>query len=233
MKVKLVATTNIEEDYIHHLMSVHGSESTAKEFMANVNKPEGLMMYIARVSSPKQSNPNYDKLLKYCAKHGHWSVFEQIDATFEVETSRAIATQILRHRSATFQEFSQRYSKVNMGFELYEARSQDTKNRQNSVDDMSDEDKQWFKEAQEKVWNTAYTTYCEALDKGIAKELSRFLLPGNTKTRLYMKNNLRNWLHYVNLRSANGTQEEHAEIAREIGRLLKLKFPVFGTLLEI
>jgi thymidylate synthase (FAD) len=224
MKVKLVSKTQIAQSYLEELMK--SAQEGDKEFIQNVQGPEALMTYIARVSSKSQKNPSYEGLLKYCMKHGHWSVFEQVNLTFEIETSRAIAAQILRHRSSCFQEFSQRYSKVDMGIEVYPARSQDLKNRQNSNDDMSDEDKQWFKEAQEKNYQRSFGYYCEALDRGIAKEQARFLLPQGIKTKLYMTNNVRNFIHYINLRSENGSQKEHADIAIKMKEILCEELPV-------
>ena len=231
MEVKLVSKTKISDSYLQSLMSSCTEED--KEFIKNIQGPEALMAYIARVSSPtNQKNSSYAGLLKYCMKHGHFSVFEQVSATFEITTSRAISAQILRHRSFVFQEFSQRYSKVDMGIEMYEARSQDLKNRQNSNDDMSDEDKQWFKEAQEKVSQVCNTLYSEALDRNIAKEQSRFLLPLNTKTRLFMTGNIRNWVHYINLRSSNGSQKEHCDIANKMKEIMIKEFPIVSEAME-
>lgn len=224
MKVKLVSMTQIDDDYYHELMK--SVENNNFEFIENIKGPEALMAYVARVSSKDQTNSNYAKLLGYCAKHGHWSVFETVDATFEIETSRAIAQQILRHRSFTFQEFSQRYAKVELGFEVYEARRQDTKNRQNSINDMDQADREWFREAQQHVNQAAFNYYCEALDRGVAKEQARFLLPLSTRTKIYMKGALRSWIHYVDLRGGNGTQKEHQDIALEIKSILGRKFPV-------
>jgi thymidylate synthase (FAD) len=148
----------------------------------------------------------------------------------EIKTSRAIAAQILRHRSFTFQEFSQRYAaafdKIN-----YEARRQDNKNRQNSIDDMSDMDKLWFQVAQDKIWNEAKKVYDEALERGIAKEQARFLLPLNTATTIYMSGSVRSWIHYIQLRAGNGTQKEHADIAHECKRILATKLPDVGNAL--
>lgn len=188
--------------------------------------PEDLIAYVARVSNPsnQMSLETAPKLLKYCIKHKHWSVFETVNITFEITTSRGIAAQILRHRSFCFQEFSQRYSKVSE-CEVYPARRQDVKNKQNSIDDMSEDDQNWFKEAQEHVWQVTSNLYQEGLDKGIAKEQMRFLLPLNTQTTLYMTGNLRNWLHYVDLRAAVETQLEHREIALAIKAELKKQFP--------
>lgn len=210
MTVKPIAVTK-------PLIKSKGKELSADELMA----------YVARVSNPKnQSNlDTMPKLLNYCASHKHWSVFEQADLTVEIKTSRAIAQQILRHRSFTFQEFSQRYAEA-QNFDIYEARRQDTKNRQNSVDDLSDEVKQWFDDAQSEVIVLANNKYAEALDKGIAKECARFLLPLNTSTTLYMKGNVRSWVHYIELRSANGTQKEHQEIALAIKDIFIEQFPM-------
>lgn len=224
MRVKLVSQTKISDSYLVELMQAATEDD--KDFVKNVQGSEALMAYIARVSSPTQKNPSYEGLLGYCAKHGHWSVFEQINVTFEIETSRAIAQQILRHRSFVFQEFSQRYAKVDMGFELCEARRQDNKNRQNSISDMSQEDCEWFKAAQEKVWETSYKLYSEAVERGVAREQSRFLLPLNTTTKLYMTGNLRNWIHYIDVRGGKGTQQEHADIANAIKDILIREFPI-------
>lgn len=187
---------------------------------------EKTMLYCARVSNPANQNSENTKLLDYCIKHGHWSVFEMAHMTVEIETSRAIAAQILRHRSFSFQEFSQRYAEVpEDGFEFYEARRQDVKNRQNSVDDMSDEVKLWFREQQERVVEVSREAYRKALSFGIAKEQARFLLPLNTKTKLYMTGSVRSWLHYLELRTGNGTQKEHKDIADAISRIFCEQFP--------
>lgn len=188
---------------------------------------EKTLLYIARVSNPKNQNSENTKLLDYCIKHQHWSVFEMADMIVEIETSRAISAQILRHRSFTFQEFSQRYATA-QGFEIYKARSQDTKNRQNSIDDMSEQDKEWFERAQDMIQSSANHLYNEALDRGIAKEQARFLLPMSTSTKLYMKGNLRSWITYLDLRTANGTQLEHQDIANEIKKLFIEQFPIIS-----
>jgi thymidylate synthase (FAD) len=193
--------------------------------------PEQLIEYTARVSNPagqEKLNTSF-KLLKYLIENNHISPLEMVDFTVEIETSRAIAAQILRHWSFSFQEFSQRYAQASEYVE-YEARRQDTKNRQNSIDDMSDEDKLWFTEAQLKVWTTSKDLYDQALEKGIAKEQARFLLPLNTKTRLYMKANIRDWYFYLKLRSGNGTQMEHMDIAQTIiDQIFKVYFPVIAS----
>lgn len=189
------------------------------------------MMYCARVSNPKNQDSDNPKLLGYCIKHGHWSIFEQANMTVEIETSRAISAQILRHRSFCFQEFSQRYSQV-LEFMKYPARSQDTKNRQNSVDDMSKDDKLWFDIAQDMINQHSMDLYKQALEKGIAKEQARFLLPLSSKTRLYMSGNVRSWIHWINLRTGNGTQKEHADIAKNIQRIFSENFPITAKALD-
>lgn len=228
MEVRLVAKTEIDPDYLQYLLKEHAGEDGFDEFFKAVQKPEGLMVYVARVSSPNQTNPEYSKLLEYCAKHGHWSVFEQVDVSFEIVTSRAIAQQILRHRSFCFQEFSQRYAKASMGFETYEARRQDVKNRQNSLDDLDGETKDWFLDQQEYIQEQAMTAYEAALKLGIAKEQARFLLPLGVKTKLYMKGSLRSWIHYLQVRTEAGTQKEHRDIANAIGEELIKKFPTLA-----
>jgi thymidylate synthase (FAD) len=223
--VKLVSTTKTEKDFIDDILASY-SGSEREELEDVLQREEGLLTYCARVSSPNQDNPRYEGLLKYCMKHGHWSVFEMADMTVEIVTSRGISPQILRHRSFSFQEFSQRYAAVgDSGLIVYEARRQDDKNRQNSIDDVSEEDRQWFRDAQQQVWDLSYSFYEEALSKGIAKECARFLLPLNTKTKLYMKGSIRSWLHYIDLRCKNGTQLEHAEIAEAIKDIFSKKFP--------
>jgi len=187
---------------------------------------QDIIAYVARVSNPNNQT-NFgtgSKLINYCITNDHWSIFEHAFVTVEIKTSRAIAAQILRHRSFTFQEFSQRYAaafdKVN-----YEARRQDSKNRQNSIDDMSDIDKIWFQVAQDAVWNKAKELYDDALARGIAKEQARFLLPLNTATTLYMSGSVRSWIHYIQLRAGNGTQKEHADIAIACREIISGRFP--------
>jgi thymidylate synthase (FAD) len=187
---------------------------------------EELISFVARVSNPSNQN-NFEtapKLISYLIKNNHWSPFEHAFMTLEIETSRAIAAQILRHRSFTFQEFSQRYAEVTE-FMLHEPRRQDVKNRQNSVDDLPAKDVDWFLNAAIGVNTTAEALYQEALRRGIAKECARFLLPLGTKTKLYMTGPVRSWVHYIDLRSANGTQLEHKEIALEAREIFKKEFP--------
>lgn len=188
---------------------------------------EKTIMYTARVSNPNNQTSTNPKLLEYCIKHGHWSIFEMANMCVEIETSRAIAAQILRHRSFSFQEFSQRYAEA-LGFEEYPARRQDQKNRQNSIDDMSEEDKQWFKDAQHQIRGVSWNLYLEALRRGVAKEQARFLLPLSTKTKLYMNGSIRSWLHYLDLRCANGTQLEHKEIADSIKAIFIKELPIIA-----
>lgn len=186
---------------------------------------EQTMAYCARVSNPdNQSNPNVARLLAYCIKHGHWSVFEQANMIIEINTSRAIAPQILRHRSFSFQEFSQRYSKADH-FVPFRARRQDLKNKQNSIDDIDEETQNWFAQAQKDIWDFAFSRYGEALEKGIAKESARALLPLNTATRLYMNGTVRSWIHYIQLRANVDTQLEHRRIAEECRRIFSEQLP--------
>lgn len=185
---------------------------------------EKTILFCARVSNPANQTSENTGLLNYCIKHGHWSVFEMADMTVEIETSRAISAQILRHKSFFFQEFSQRYAEA-QGFETYEARRQDSKNRQNSIDDMPQADKDWFDRAQDSVQALSNHLYKEALDRGVAKEQARFLLPMSTTTKLYMKGSIRSWIHYLDLRCGNGTQLEHQEIANEIKKSFVQHFP--------
>jgi thymidylate synthase (FAD) len=209
--------------------------------LISVSKPadpnmssEDLMVYTARVSSPQnQANLNTGaRLLRYCMKNGHWSVFEQADMTVEIETSRAISAQILRHRSFSFQEFSQRYAEVT-GFEIYPARRQDQKNRQNSTDDLPEFTKEWFIAAQESIQRHARQLYEDALKSGVAKECARFLLPMSATTRLYMKGSVRSWIHYFKVRGDPSTQQEHREIAQAIQeQLFNPAFPTTAAALE-
>jgi thymidylate synthase (FAD) len=185
---------------------------------------EDNILYCARVSSNDQNSKN-TKLLNYCIKHGHWSIFEMANMCIEIETSRAISAQILRHRSFSFQEFSQRYSKVAEIME-YPARSQDLKNRQNSIDDMAQEDKDWFLKAQQDIAMKATNLYQQALDKGVAKEQARMLLPMSSKTKLYMNGTVRSWIHYLNLRCGNGTQLEHQQIAEDCKAIFSEQLPI-------
>ena len=192
---------------------------------SDVRTLEGLIAYCARVSNPEnqQLNENSDKLIKYLMKHQHWSPLEMVNVCMEIETTRDIARQMLRHRSFSFQEFSQRYADPTneLSFELREARLQDVKNRQNSTEIDDDELKETWVWQQKQVIDAAKRAYNWAITNGIAKEQARAVLPeGNTVSRLYMNGTIRSWVHYIDLRSANGTQKEHMNVAQECGRVL-------------
>ena len=191
----------------------------------------GLVAYCARVSNPSNqlNSETNEKLVKYLIKHQHWSPLEMVSACLEINTTRDIAHQIVRHRSFSFQEFSQRYANPKeMGdmFEYSEARLQDTKNRQNSIETDSAEVQIFWEESQREVIRLAEKEYKKAIKMGIAKEIARKILPeGLTKTRLYMNGTLRSWVHYIDLRSANGTQKEHMEIAKACAEVISKIFP--------
>ena len=197
---------------------------------------EKLMAYVARVSNPKnQDNDKFAGLLKYCIQHGHWSVFEQAFMTVEINTTRGLAAQILRHRSFTYQEFSQRYADSSMlGNEipLPELRRQDDKNRQNSIDDVDPLVVQDFNAKMQKHFVDGMKLYKEMLDAGIAKECARFVLPLATPTRIYMTGSVRSWIHYINLRSAHGTQKEHMNVAEGIRSVFTEQFPTVSEALD-
>lgn len=204
--------------------------SITQPTVEGVHTAEELIAYTARVSNPSNqlNNLTAPKLIKYLIDNKHYSPLEQADVGVEIETSRGIAPQILRHWSFSFQEFSQRYAEVQEHI-VYPARRQDKKNRQNSVDDMSDDDQKWFEFAQNAVWDYSYQMYKDALTRGIAKEQARFLLPLNTKTKIYMKGNLRDWIFYLNLRKGSGTQKEHMDIANAIiNEIFAPNFPVIS-----
>ena len=190
---------------------------------------EKQMGYIARVSNPNnQSNPAVAGLLGYCIKHGHWSVFEQAHMTVEIETTRGIAAQILRHRSFTFQEFSQRYANTNLLGEIPvpDLRSQDLKNRQNSNDDIPEEQTKRLQDQIKRYFAEGIDLYNELIREGLAKECARFVLPLETQTRIYMTGSVRSWIHYIDLRSAHGTQKEHMDIVKEVRDIFKKEFPI-------
>jgi len=192
--------------------------------------------YVARVSNPKnQDNPKVAGLLKYCIKHGHWSVFEQAHMTVEISTTRGLAAQILRHRSFTYQEFSQRYADSSMlakEIPLPALRRQDDKNRQNSIDDIDPLMQQDFEIKMQRHFVDGMKLYKEMLEAGIAKECARFVLPLATPTKLYMTGSVRSWIHYIDLRSANGTQKEHMDIANDVKKVFIEQFPTIATALE-
>ena len=196
---------------------------------------EKTMAYIARVSNPKnQNNEDFSRLLSYCIKNEHWSVFEQSFMTLQIETNRGIAAQILRHRSFTFQEFSQRYAdSTQLGdIPIPELRRQDIKNRQNSISDLPEELKSKYINKIKEHFKKASNLYEEMLDAGIAKECSRFILPLATPTRIYMTGSCRSWIHYIKLRTANGTQEEHKQIALNCRKIFKANFPIVSKALD-
>ena len=197
---------------------------------------EKTMGYVARVSNPNnQENPKVAGLLKYCINHQHWSVFEQAHMTLEIETTRGIAAQVLRHRSFTFQEFSQRYADSSMlatTIPMFDLRRQDDKNRQNSIDDVDDFTKQELEIAVKRYFTESMDLYQQMLRVGIAKECARFVLPLATPTKIYMTGSIRSWIHYIELRSAHGTQKEHKDIANDVKRVFIEQFPTISTALE-
>ena len=198
-------------------------------------EPEQTMAYIARVSNPNnQDNENYAGLLRYCIKHEHWSVFEQSFMTLQIETTRGLAAQILRHRSFTFQEFSQRYADSNLlgEIDLPELRRQDIKNRQNSIDDLDPAIVDKLEKQMNTLFSSSLSLYNQMLESGVAKECARFVLPLATPTRLYMTGSCRSWIHYINLRSAHGTQKEHMDIANDCKKLFIEKYPTVAEALE-
>tara|TARA_Y100000114_G_scaffold51249_1_gene46752 strand:- start:251 stop:886 length:636 start_codon:yes stop_codon:yes gene_type:complete len=198
-------------------------------------KAEETIGYIARVSNPKnQDNPNVSGLLGYCIKHQHWSVFEQAHMTLEIETTRGLAAQILRHRSFTFQEFSQRYANTNFlgAIPVPDLRRQDEKNRQNSIDDVPQKQVEFLQKEIQAYFSEGIDLYNELIREGIAKECARFVLPLATPTRLYMTGTLRSWIHYIDLRSGHGTQKEHMEIAEKCRDIFKEQFPIISEALE-
>ena len=191
--------------------------------------------FIARVSNPSnQDNDNYSGLLKYCIKHNHWSVFEQSTMTLQIETTRAIAAQILRHRSFTFQEFSQRYAESNElgNIQLPDLRKQDKKNRQNSTDDLDPFVRQKLEAQIITLFSSSQSLYNQMIEEGVAKECARMVLPLCTPTKIYMTGSCRSWIHYINLRSAHGTQKEHMEIAEACRKVFTEQFPSVSEALE-
>ena len=191
---------------------------------------EKTMGYVARVSNPNnQDNPAVAGLLGYCIKHGHWSVFEQAHMTVEIETTRGLAAQILRHRSFTFQEFSQRYADTNLlsdEIPVPDLRHQDLKNRQNSIDDIPKNKKEDLQYKIAEHFVEAMDLYNELLASGIAKECARFVLPLATPTRIYMTGSVRSWIHYIELRSGHGTQKEHMDLVEQVRQIFKQQFPI-------
>ena len=206
------------------------------KFVSITPDAEKMMAYIARVSNPSnQQNENYSGLLKYCIKHNHWSVFEQSSMTLEIETTRGLAAQILRHRSFTFQEFSQRYADTKLldsEIPVPDLRSQDTKNRQNSNDDIPQEKKEEYQALIARHFEDSMNLYNSLLSEGVAKECARFVLPLATPTRLYMTGSCRSWIHYINLRSAHGTQREHMDVVEKARSIFVEQFPSVSEALE-
>lgn len=202
------------------------------KFITATPDAEKIVGYIARVSNPEnQDNPSVAGLLKYCIKHSHWSVFEQADMTLEIETTRAISAQIIRHRSFTFQEFSQRYAEVTEAPHVPDLRSQDDKNRQNSIDNIPLDLKADLQAKIQTHFVETQRLYEELLANGVAKECARMVLPMCSPTKIYMKGNLRSWITYIQLRSANGTQQEHMEIALAAKEIFKSQFPTIAEAL--
>ena len=200
---------------------------TAKLVWVTPNAEE-LIARLARVSNPKnENNPEYEKLIRYLIKHKHWSPFEMASMCLEINTTRAIAPQILRHRSFSFQEFSQRYAEA-IDADVPQLRRQDKKNRQNSIDDLPFELKIAFQDRINNVFDDAFDLYQDMLAAGVAKECARSVLPLNTETRLYMTGTIRSWLHYIDLRGDDSTQLEHRKIARHIGQILADELPTIA-----
>lgn len=215
------------DEILEQLTEIYSSENPV-ELLSCTPGAEEVISYCARVSNPNnQLNfDNSSKLLSYLIKNQHWSPFEMAHMTIQIKTSRGIAPQILRHRSFTFQEFSQRYAAIDeSGLCLYAARRQDSKNRQNSIDDIEDLIKQEWIHRQEANWKSSFENYTWALDNGIAKECARFVLPLGCATTLYMSGSVRSWIHYIELRSAHGTQKEHMDIALECKEIFKKELP--------
>ena len=191
--------------------------------------------YCARVSNPNnQDNEKFSGLLKYCIKNQHWSIFEQAFMTLEITTNRGIAAQVLRHRSFTFQEFSQRYASTDFlgEIELPELRRQDDKNRQNSIDDLDPEIVDKLERQMVTLFSSANSLYQQMLSAGVAKECARFVLPLATPTKIYMTGSIRSWLHYIDLRSSNGTQKEHMDIANNCKEIFVEQFPSIAEAME-
>ena len=222
MDIKLISYSQPEEEFKNE----------------GINDVQDLIAFCARVSNPSNqiNTETSEKLIKYLIKHKHWSPLEMTSACLEINTTRDIARQILRHRSFSFQEFSQRYANpAEFGdqFVVREARLQDTKNRQNSIDVEDAELQAWWDAQQKFVIDHVSRIYQEAIDRGIAKEQARAILPeGNTKSRLYANGTIRSWIHYIELRAANGTQKEHMEIARECAKVIAKIFPLANDILE-
>ena len=219
-----------------HKEDLDTTMSQSVKLVSVTPEAEKTMGYVARVSNPNnQENPKVEKLLSYCIKHEHWSVFEQAFMTLEINTSRGIAAQILRHRSFTFQEFSQRYAATNLltgEIAVPELRRQDVKNRQNSIDDLDPELVRAFQSRIRMLFAEAQELYDDMLEADIAKECARFVLPLATPTRIYMTGSVRSWIHYISLREKNGTQLEHMRIAKECKEVFCQQFPIVSKAME-
>ena len=228
---KLVSKTMVDPDYVDSLIDIEEvADAKTLKFYHTIKKdPEQLMIFLARVSSPNQLNPDYAKLLHYCWTHGHFSVFEQVSCTIEVETDLNVAAQLLRHRSFVFQQLSRRYSSQAPEFVTVEARGQDLKNRQNSLDNLTETQKLEFLAMQSNVMSLASKYYEKAIEMGVAKEIARYLLPTSTKTKLYVTGTLRSFLHYVNVRTDPSTQLEHRNLALAIKQQICYNFPVTAS----
>ena len=195
---------------------------------------EKTIAYCARVSNPKgQDRDEYAKLLKYCIDHGHWSIFEMANMVLEINTTRGIAAQILRHRSFSFQEFSQRYADANLLENIVppDLRSQDEKNRQNSIDDIDMETKIKYNSQVRELFSKSQALYDDMIKNGVAKECARFVLPLATPTKMYMNGTIRSWIHYINLRSGHGTQKEHMDIANKCKDIFTQQLPTVSEAL--
>ena len=209
--------------------------NSSVELISVTPDAEKLIAYCARVSNPKnQDNDTLEGLIKYCIRERHWSIFQMADMTVEINCQMPIATQILRHRSFEFQQFSQRYadaSELNLDIPIPDLRKQDTKNRQNSTDDLGDYLKLTLQDEIRQHFETSKYLYKKLLSLGVAKECSRFVLPGATMTRLYMKGSLRSWITYIALREKNGTQLEHKEVAKACKAIFTDRFPTISDAL--
>jgi thymidylate synthase (FAD) len=210
------------------------SQSTSEFSDLGIDDMQELVAYCARVSNPANqfNTETSEKLIRYLIKNQHWSPLEMVSACLEIETTRDIARQILRHRSFSFQEFSQRYADPtqDLDFVVREARLRDLKNRQNSIDTDDNELESWWQDQQKTVINLVKDIYAQAISRGIAKEQARAILPeGNTVSRLYMNGTLRSWIHYMELRSAHGTQKEHQEIAVACAAVISTVFPMTSS----
>ena len=193
---------------------------------------EKLISFIARVSSDNQDNPEYEKLLAYCLKKGHFSVFEMADLTVEIQTTRDISAQILRHKSFSFSEFSQRYQVVSDPIELADTRLQDAKNRQNSLECENPATKALWLQIQDETYSACMAAYQAALSLGIAKELARKVLPLQAPTRLYVKGSIRSWIHYCSVRCDSSTQKEHRDIARDVWSIVRREMATLACAAE-